>query len=392
MSMSQDVDIMLSAGGVSSKFEGNLTILQRTWTHLCWIHTPGQDVIYSNGKVLEPPRLAGEDQETFVKNADVFDSALILGQTPSKVREDFSIRKMFQGFLTELNIWSKELTKDEIQKMTKCKDFAQGNIVQWKENAYKIEGERTNIYVENIKNITKLCNRKIFFVIPYDRDLRFSHKQCRSLGGQIAAPKTEEENQDLLKAVKSFPVCLDNPNSISWIGIEKLKNTNTWKMVMSTRNASNFTMLTSHKLSKSEGSTLEDYCVTLTASGDWNMYRDCYSATNSILACNVCEFENTPSFSLKGSCPNSGPNWNYYLTRDPSVPLTYYFEGYKRDKVAPGPGGGWHLYHAAGAKYELYLTLQSFTDGELAIILIKLELLVPLVPLVLCLTLLISVS
>ena len=117
--MSQDVDIMLSAGGVSSKFKGNMTILQRTWTHICWIHTPGQDTIYSNGKVLEPRRLAGEDQETFVKNADVYDSALILGQTPSKVREDFSIRKMFQGFLTELNIWNKELTKDEIQKITK---------------------------------------------------------------------------------------------------------------------------------------------------------------------------------------------------------------------------------------------------------------------------------
>ena len=364
MSMSQDVDIILSAGGVSSKFAGNMTILQRTWTQLCWIHNPEQDLIYSNGKVLKSKRLPGEGQETFVKNDDVYDSALILGQTPSNIRKQFSIRKMFQGFLTELNIWNKELSLEEIEKMTRCELFPRGNIVSWEEKNYKIQGERPNIYTEKIQNVTKLCNRKIFFVIPYDRDLRFSHKQCRSLGGQIAVPRTEEENIDLLNAVKSFHVCLDNENSISWIGIEKLKNTNNWKMVLSSKTASNFTKLPPHKLSKSEDSTLEDYCVTLTSSGDWNMYRDCYSATNSILACNVCEFENTPSFSLKGVCPTGGPNWNYYLTRDMSLPLTYYFEGYKRDKVAPGQDGGWHLYAASGAKYELYLTLQSYTDGD----------------------------
>ena len=366
--MSQDVDIMLSAGGVSSKLEANMTIQQRTWTHLCWIHNPEQDIIYSNGKSLELERQTIENQETFLKNDDVYDSALILGQTPSKIRKEFSIRKMFQGFLTELNIWNRELTKEEVEKMSNCKYFPRGNIVSWEEKGYKIVGERANIFIENIQNATKLCNRKIFFVIPHDRDLRFSHKQCRSLGGQIAAPKTDEENNDLLRAVQTFPVCLDNQNSISWIGIEKLKGTHKWKIVMSSKYASNFTKLPPYKLNKSEASTLEDYCVTLTSSGDWNIYRDCYSATNSILACNVCEFEHTPSFSLKGSCPTGGPNWNYYLTRDMSLPLTYYFEGYKRDKVAPGPGGGWHLYHAAGAQYELYLTLQSFTDGEFPMI------------------------
>ena len=136
--MSQDVDIMLSAGGVSSKFAGNMTILQRTWTQLCWIHNSEQDLIYSNGKVLESKGLAGEDEDTFVKNDDVYDSALILGQTPSNIRKEFSIRKMFQGFLTELNIWNKELSLEEIEKMTRCELFPRGNIVSWEEKNYKI--------------------------------------------------------------------------------------------------------------------------------------------------------------------------------------------------------------------------------------------------------------
>ena len=362
MSMSQDVDLMLSAGGVSSKVEGNMTISQRTWSHLCWVHDTYRDLLYSNNQILELKRPGPEEQETFQKDADVFDSALILGQTPSRVREGFSIRKMFQGFLSELNIWNRELTKGEIVKIFKCENFPKGNIVSWDEKQYNIEGQQTNIYIENIQNITKLCKKKIFFVIPHDRDLKFSHKQCRALGGQIAAPQTDEENTDLLQAVKSFPVCLDNHNSISWIGIEKLKNTNNWNIVRGSKTASNFTKLTAHKLLKAMGSSLEDYCVTLTSNGEWNIYRDCYSITNSILACNVCEFEKTPAFSLKGACQSDGgPNWNYYLTRDSSLALTYYFEGYKRDRVVPGPDGGWNLYHVSGAKY---LTLQSYTDGE----------------------------
>ena len=63
------------------------------------------------------------------------------------------------------------------------------------------------------------------------------------------------------------------------------------------RNASSFTKIKPHKLAGVE--EYEDYCVTLTAAGSWNLYRDCYAATNTILACNLCQFRATPSFTLK---------------------------------------------------------------------------------------------
>ena len=44
---------------------------------------------------------ATESDTTFISRSSALDSALILGQTPQsgKIREGFSIRKMFQGNL-----------------------------------------------------------------------------------------------------------------------------------------------------------------------------------------------------------------------------------------------------------------------------------------------------
>lgn len=48
------------------------------------------------------PNNALEANTTFISRSSALDSALVLGQTPQsgKVREGFSIRKMFQGSLS----------------------------------------------------------------------------------------------------------------------------------------------------------------------------------------------------------------------------------------------------------------------------------------------------
>ena len=90
--------------GESSKF--TLSLPQRSWNHLCWVHRPGQDVIHTNGSQILLSNTAVEADTTFTRRSEVMDSALILGQTPasSKIRDGFSIRKMFQGNLTSVQI------------------------------------------------------------------------------------------------------------------------------------------------------------------------------------------------------------------------------------------------------------------------------------------------
>ena len=100
-----------------------MSLAQRSWNHLCWVHRPGQDIIHSNGEREEKRRERLQDifvffsgstlvrtntavaaDTTFSSRSEVMDSALILGQTPasSKIRDGFSIRKMFQGNLTSV--------------------------------------------------------------------------------------------------------------------------------------------------------------------------------------------------------------------------------------------------------------------------------------------------
>ena len=65
----------------------------------------------------------------------------------------------------------------------------------------------------------------------------------------------------------------------------------------------NFTNLAKNVLESLEEESSEDFCLTLKESGGWNTYRDCRSVTNKIQACNVCQFEGTPLFTLRGACP-----------------------------------------------------------------------------------------
>ena len=68
----------------------------------------------------------------------VFDSALILGQDQGTVRGGFSLRKLFQGKLTEFNIWNKILPTNEILRMSRCEVFPKGNIITWKKENFRL--------------------------------------------------------------------------------------------------------------------------------------------------------------------------------------------------------------------------------------------------------------
>ena len=369
--MGQDLDLLLMVGGVSGKMMANATIKQRTWSHICWVHGKGEESIHVGGQVLSINSIW--DKVAFSTTSKVHDAALIIGQSPNTIREGLSISTIFQGYLAEFNIWDREFTKDEVNALRTCQEFPHGNIVAWKEYNFNIFGNNRNIDIKNIDDMAIFCKEKSFFVFSNHIDLLTAHKQCQAMGGEIAAPNGEEENQEIRELVRTFDSCLRNPDSIAWIGIEKNPSYPQWIFVNavdqsavhgyvyshSQRNASNFSKINPSKMAAVQSN--EDYCVTMTDTGDWNIYRDCYSPTNAILACNVCQFRTTPSFTLKGSCPRNGPDWMYYLTQDRGNPFGYFFEGYMRDTIVPGNGDRWHL----NSKYgENLITLQPYTEGR----------------------------
>ena len=55
---------------------------------------------------------------------------------------------MFQGYLSELNIWDRELSMAEIKKIKSCEIFIKGNVVQWDREKLKIVGQNPYIGIE----------------------------------------------------------------------------------------------------------------------------------------------------------------------------------------------------------------------------------------------------
>ena len=204
-----------------------MSIRQRVWNQVCWVHTEDKDVIYTGNHMIPVNKTsqAQNDAMTFAKTGDVNDALLIFGQTPNKIRTGFSIRKMFQGYLSDFNIWDRELTDGEMKRLRSCQGGEKGNFVQWARDNLNITGGEPNIALVNIEDMSSLCKKKTFFVIPHDVSLRVAFKQCQALGGQIAVPENDEENDKVVDLVSEFKQCFDNPNSIAWIGIEKMKQT-----------------------------------------------------------------------------------------------------------------------------------------------------------------------
>ena len=74
-----------------------------------------------------------------------------------------------------------------------------------------------------------LCARNLLFIFPERVKLSHASRDCRNLGGEVAAPVNEEENEKILDLTKTFPnECMTFGNSISWIGVEKIADVNGW--------------------------------------------------------------------------------------------------------------------------------------------------------------------
>ena len=118
---------------------------------------------------------------------------------------------------------------------------------------------------------------------------------CKSFGGQVAAPSDEEENEKALNLITNYPQCMDDSNSVAWIGVEQKANSRKWNQVGKENNGILFNKLKINILKDIENN-VEDVCVAMKSDGSWNIFHDCYSVTNSIPACNVCQFDRVPSF------------------------------------------------------------------------------------------------
>ena len=92
--------------------------------------------------------------------------------------------------------------------MRKCQSFLRGNLIAWNKQNLNLKNKGDNLKIENIADLSQFCNRRQYLLVPKFVDLHTAYDQCKTFGGHIATPTNTEENEEVLRLVKTFPVCL----------------------------------------------------------------------------------------------------------------------------------------------------------------------------------------
>ena len=126
----------------------------------------------------------------------------------------------FKGEITDLNIWKKTLSMEDMHKWGNC-NFGSGNLVNWNEARFKLN----NIEVTEVDKdqICQIKNRHM--VIPFSKKMNFNEtiKFCQEMGGQVAVAEDSKKLEIMVEAfLHSDERCLSRFYSGYW-------NRNGWK-------------------------------------------------------------------------------------------------------------------------------------------------------------------
>ena len=306
----------------------------RTWTHLCWSYSArtGKHKYYQDGAVfgIEQFNVTNDDVALKASN-EMNDYALIFGQEPDIMRGGFDKGEAYIGYLSEFNIWNYTLSDKEVLGMGLCQTHIKGNIVSWQKSVLV----KHNVAVKDIVDISYFCEKAAKHVI-FPKKMIFSEGEtlCNIHGGNIALPKSDKESKKILDIVsKHRKLCTDaknfrKRNEIAvWLGAKK--HNHQWYHLDANTSRSDRLNYTNAIYRKTPNSD----CVYLRNDGVW---LDGTTNCKRLSLCTVCEIKGTPVFTMKGLCPNSNFDWNYYIATD-NVHRIKFYEGYKISKIVFDP-------------------------------------------------------
>ena len=103
------------------------------------------------------------DRPIIGSNEDIPD-ALVIGQEQDSVKGRYELSQMFNGEISELNIWDKSVDDQTILAIAKCQNSEKGNIVSWDRGKYL----RKNVKLVDNIDPTFFCQKEynclIYFI------------------------------------------------------------------------------------------------------------------------------------------------------------------------------------------------------------------------------------
>ena len=216
------------------------------------------------------------------------------------------------GAVSDLNIWSRILSEEEISAWSLCQRDLPGSVLSWSEASLDISPMLTVKQIEKSKIClkTKKGKKRVGFNLEksFDETVEF----CQRIGGNISVAKDEDSLKDIRKVFEEF--CADNSLMIH-SGYSDKEKEGQWVDVVSGQARS---WLHLHWAQDNPSNYTNKDCAFYNVSG-----RDFLDGFCSELSCPVCEISSAGhNFILRGVCLES-PVDTYFVMKTSSEFLGY---------------------------------------------------------------------
>ena len=307
----------------------------RQWNHICFTYSSLKKLakFYYNGKLVSIENSTNFTLE--ISGKSVYKSSFIVGQEPDKINGGFSSVQLFNGDLSELNIWRRILSDEQIVSLSQCHLLIRGDIISWEQNNFDIN--EVKVIGSQEKDIFCKAQRRLV-IFPQRQSYKRAQTLCKIHGGKLTVPLSRSDDTSILHILsKHKRACLQEQNVLAkghatWLGMERYQTK--WYSTDTTGRLQriNYTNWDLEQCTQTDCGSENFGCPYMEKTGLWAFgFQPGFCL--QIQLCPICSFDAPPVFSIKGMCSKDTLlNWNFYMDIDENDQIVEY-EGYKTSKL-----------------------------------------------------------
>ena len=303
----------------------------RSWNHICWSYSSitGINKFYYNGLVVG--NISMDSARVLKSTDDSTIASFIIGQEPDIFNGEFDPGQLFNGEISELNLWDTVLNDSDIMNMAQCKDWAKGTVLSWEKSSIKNHGA---LIIEQDDAELFCMQQRTLVIFPQRQPLPIAKDLCASHGGDIIVPVSDEDNSEMMSilhkhkdiCMETIPTNIANTGKGTWLGLSKAHSI--WYRLDNEGMKQNINF--SNWDNKQADTLIPTDCTYSKKDGKWSFSYP--EACFNLELCTICSIIGNPVFTVNGICGSTVFDYNYYLITDENHTVHYY-EGYKSTNI-----------------------------------------------------------
>nr|XP_045595897.1 uncharacterized protein LOC123756697 isoform X1 [Procambarus clarkii] len=305
------------------------------WSAFCIaLSNTSPDTIYFNGLKYQ-----GEDgldgggfRDTPFMDVD---GTIVLGQDQDAPAAVYDSTQSFSGEVTDVNVWSRHLSQQEMVNITSCKTRLQGDVLAWDSAQFEIGTDSS----ETTLPLTETCNivPEPYFMFLDKLQFLDAVRLCRAFGGELTTPRDDLQQKAVYTLAESNRrVCGEEGGPLMWLGITDQHSEGNWRYISTNTNVSYFNWAQGQP----NGRTMENCAVIKgeTFKGRWVDQ----SCRKSLKVCTLCTLNTPVILRFRGICDSTLYDELFVLAG--TMNGKPYFRGYYRSHVFYSERR-WHLHN-----------------------------------------------